>query len=78
LYASSSAGRHIATLAVKLAAGHYLGLRAVLSSPAQLATVMEFVNSVSFPYPQCVGGLAHVRGPHPQASVPRVQAHHAP
>ena len=63
-YASSSAGHHVAVLALKLALGHYLGLKATFSAPAQMATVMEFIHSVSFPYPQCVGGSKHAPSSH--------------
>jgi hypothetical protein len=69
-YASSAAGQHLATLVLDLAPGHFLGLKAVLSSPAQIATVMDFVHSVSFPYPQCVGGLPPAQHPHTPTSAP--------
>lgn len=79
-YASSSAGHHVAVLALGLAPGHYLGLKATLSSPAQIATVMEFVNSVSFPYPRCVGGLRHAPKSHHHTTVahPHTTVAHPP
>lgn len=58
-YASSSARHRVVTLALKLAPGHYLGLKATIRSSAQVVTVMEFVNSVSFPYPRCTGASPH-------------------
>jgi hypothetical protein len=56
-YATSTPGEHVYTLALRLAPGHYVGLKATLTSPAQLRSVMDFVNSAVFPFPQCVGGL---------------------
>jgi hypothetical protein len=54
------------------AAHHVLGIKATLTSTAELTTVLEFVNSVSFPFPECVGvpptttttspGKAHPQG----------------
>ncbi len=76
LYAGSAGGHRVAALALGLAAGHYLGLKATLASPAQLATVMEFVDSVSFPYPQCVGGLPHAHTSTPHTSTPHTSTPH--
>jgi len=55
-YATSLPGHYLADLDLSLAAHHVLGIKATLTSTAELKTVLEFVNSVSFPFPECVGG----------------------
>jgi hypothetical protein len=54
-YATSLPGHFFADLDLSLAAHHFLALKATLTSTAELQTVLEFVNSVSFPFPECVG-----------------------
>jgi uncharacterized protein YgiM (DUF1202 family) len=45
-----------AQVVLVLDATHVLGITANLSALAQLRIFLDFVNSVTFPYPQCVGG----------------------
>ncbi len=54
-YATSLPGHYLADLDLLLAAHHVLGIEAALTSTAELKTVLEFVNSISFPFPECVG-----------------------
>jgi hypothetical protein len=54
-YTTAIPGHYLADVALRVAAHHYLGLNASLTSAAQLATVLVFVNSLSFPFPECVG-----------------------
>jgi len=54
-YATSLPGHYLADLDLSLAPHHVLGIKATLTSTAELKTVLEFVNSVSFPFPECVG-----------------------
>jgi hypothetical protein len=54
-YATSLPGHYLADLDLSLAAHHVLGIRATLTSASELKTVLDFVNSVSFPFPECVG-----------------------
>ena len=54
-YATSLPGHYLADLDLSLAAHHVLGIKATLTSTSELKTVLEFVNSVSFPFPECVG-----------------------
>lgn len=56
-YASSTPGRYVYTVAFHLAPAHFVGLKAALGPPDGPSTVMDFLNSASFPFPQCVGGL---------------------
>jgi uncharacterized protein YgiM (DUF1202 family) len=55
-YTTSSPNKYYANVALSLAAGHALGLKATLTSLSQMRTVLDFVNSMSFPLPVCVGG----------------------
>jgi hypothetical protein len=54
-YATSLPGHYLADLDLSLAAHHVLGIKATLTSTSELKTVLEFVNSVSFPFPECLG-----------------------
>jgi SH3 domain-containing protein len=54
-YATSLPGHYLADLDLALAAHHVLGIKASLTSISELRTVLDFVNSVSFPFPECVG-----------------------
>ena len=54
-YTTSAARRYLADVAFIINAHHALGMTATLTSLAQLRTVLDFVNSVSFPLPVCVG-----------------------
>lgn len=56
LYSTPDHQRFLALFDVATASDHALGLKAVLRSPAQLSTVLDFINSVSFQLPVCVGG----------------------
>ena len=58
-YTTSAPNRDLAGIALLLDAHHALGLRATYTSPSQLRTVLDFVNSLSFPFAVCIGG------PHP-------------
>jgi uncharacterized protein YgiM (DUF1202 family) len=55
-YTTSSPDKYYANVALRLGAGHALGLKATLTSLTQMRTVLDFVNSMSFPLPVCVGG----------------------
>jgi hypothetical protein len=55
-YSTASPDRYFASVALTVAAHHALGIKASLTSLSQLRTVLDFVNSISFPYPVCVGG----------------------
>jgi Bacterial SH3 domain len=57
LYSYTTAGHHgyYADAAMSLGSGHALGLKATLTSLSQMKTVLDFVNSISFPLPICVG-----------------------
>lgn len=54
-YATPTPGYELADVVVPAAAHHFIGIRATLKSPKQLATVLDFVNSLSFPFPVCIG-----------------------
>jgi hypothetical protein len=54
-YATSHPGHYLADLDLSLAAHHVLGIKATLTSTSELRTVLDFVNSVSFPFPECMG-----------------------
>jgi hypothetical protein len=58
-YTTSSSDRYLAYIALRLDATHALGMRATLASLSQMPTLSRFVNSVSFPFPECVGGPPH-------------------
>ena len=58
-YTTSSSDRYMAYIALRLDATHALGMRATLTSLSQMPTLSRFVNSVSFPFPECVGGPPH-------------------
>jgi hypothetical protein len=73
-YATPSPDRLLAGIALRLDAHHALGLRATYTSASQLRTVLDFLNSVSFPFAVCVGGppptktVAHAKvSPHKKA-----------
>ena len=57
-YRTGSPHNFYADAAFSLAPGHALGLKATLSSLSQITTVLDFVNSISFPLPVCVGKAA--------------------
>ena len=54
-FTTSTPGKYLADVKLSLDAHHALGLMATLTSLSQMATVLDFVNSVSFPLPVCVG-----------------------
>lgn len=47
-----------ADVAIPAGAGHAIGLKATLTSLSEVPTVLDFVNSLSFPLPICVGPVA--------------------
>jgi Bacterial SH3 domain len=55
-YTTSSPDKYYAELALPLGPGNALGLKATMTSLSQMRTVLDFVNSISFPLPVCVGG----------------------
>ena len=57
-YRTGSPQKFYADAAFSLAPGHALGIKATLSSLSQITTVLDFVNSISFPLPVCVGKAA--------------------
>jgi hypothetical protein len=48
-------GRYLAQVRLTLDAKHALGLDADLTDLSQLQTVRNFANSITFPFPQCLG-----------------------
>jgi uncharacterized protein YgiM (DUF1202 family) len=54
-YSTSSPDKFYADIALAIGSGHALGLKATLTSLSQMRTVLDFVNSISFPLPICVG-----------------------
>lgn len=54
-YSTATPGRYLADMALPLATHKALGLEATLTSLAQVRTVLDFVNSLSFPIVVCVG-----------------------
>ncbi len=66
-YTTSVPHHYLAGIALLLDAHHALGLRATYTSPSQLRTILDFVNSLSFPFAVCIGGplpktVAHAKG----------------
>jgi hypothetical protein len=55
-YATSARDRYVADVAFGINTQHALGMNATLTSLSQVRTVLNFVNSVSFPFKVCVGG----------------------
>ncbi|HUC15965.1 MAG TPA: SH3 domain-containing protein [Acidimicrobiales bacterium] len=55
-YTTSAPNRFLAGIPLLLDAHHALGLRATFTSLSQLRTLLDFVNSLSFPVAQCIGG----------------------
>jgi hypothetical protein len=55
-YSTSAPNRYLAGIALRLDAHHALGLRATYTSPSQVRTILDFVNSLSFPFAVCLGG----------------------
>jgi Bacterial SH3 domain len=55
-YSTSSPDKYYAELALPTGAAHALGLKATLTSLSEMRSVLDFVNSISFPEPICVGG----------------------
>lgn len=55
-YTTPARNRYLAGIALLLDAHHALGLKATLTSSSQLRSVLDFVNSLSFPIAACVGG----------------------
>jgi hypothetical protein len=53
--AASPLPAYYAQIRLTLDAKHALGITANLANPAQVQAVRDFVNSVTFPYPQCQG-----------------------
>lgn len=64
-YTTSSPDKYYAAIALALGAGHAIGLKATLTSLSEMRTVLDFVNSISFPVAACVGGpsRAHSKAP---------------
>ena len=54
-YNTSSPDKYYADVALSLGTGHAIGLNATLSSLSQMPTVLDFVNSISFRLPICLG-----------------------
>ncbi|HYA44231.1 MAG TPA: SH3 domain-containing protein [Acidimicrobiales bacterium] len=54
-FTTSSPGHFLVGLRFPIDAHHALGLRATLTSLSQLPAVLDFVNSLTFPFPVCVG-----------------------
>jgi Bacterial SH3 domain len=54
-YRTGSPHKFYADAAFSIAAGHALGLEATMTSLSQINKVLDFVNSISFPLPICVG-----------------------
>lgn len=69
-YTTSVPHHYLAAIALSLAAHHALGIKATLTSPAELKTVLDFVNSVSFPFPECVGRPATTTTTSPSKAPP--------
>ncbi len=67
-YTTSTPRRYLAGIALLLDAHHALGLRATYTSPSQLRTVLDFVNSLSFPFAVCIGGAPTTTVAHTKAS----------
>ena len=67
-YTTSTPRRYLAGIALLLDAHHALGLRATYTSPSQLRTVLDFVNSLSFPFAGCSGGAPTTTVAHTKAS----------
>jgi len=55
---TQSAGHYLAQVHLTLDPQHALGIDGNLADLAQVQTVRDFVNSLTFPYPQCEGGTA--------------------
>jgi Bacterial SH3 domain len=55
-YTTANPDKYYADAAFSLSASEALGLKATLTSLSQMRTVLDFVNSISFPLPVCVGG----------------------
>jgi len=55
VYTTASAHRYLASARVPLAAHRAIGLEATLTAKSQVATVLDFVNSLTFPLVVCVG-----------------------
>ncbi len=73
-YTTSLPGRYLADLDLPLAVHHFLGIKATLTSTSELKTVVDFVNSVSFPFPECVGAPPTTTTTSPSKTAP----HHTP
>lgn len=69
-YITATPGRYLADAGFRLDAHHALGVKATLTSLTQVRTVLDFVNSVSFPLPVCVGGPPPTPKPAAQAKAP--------
>ena len=54
-YRTGSPHKFYADAAFSLGVGHALGLKATFTSLSQVKTALNFVNSISFPLPICVG-----------------------
>ncbi len=54
-YSTSTPDRDVADVAFVINAQHALGINATLTSLSELRTVLDFVNSVAFPFKVCVG-----------------------
>ena len=55
-YTTANPDKYYADATFSLSANEALGLKATLTSLSQMRTVLDFVNSISFPLPVCVGG----------------------
>ena len=51
-----AAGRYLAQVHLTLDAQHAIGIDGNLADLAQVQTVRDFANSITFPFPQCEGG----------------------
>ena len=74
-YTTSDPHRDLAGIALLLDAHHALGLRATYTSPSQVRTILDFVNSLSFPFAVCIGGPPKTTVAHAKASPKTTVAH---
>jgi hypothetical protein len=54
-YGTATPSRYLAEVAFSINARHFMGIKATLPSLADIRTLLDFVNSLSFPFPVCVG-----------------------
>lgn len=74
-YTTATPDKFLADVALRLDPHHALGMKANLTSLSQLPTVLEFVNSVSFPFPECIGGPTTTTTTTATHGKPQIKAH---